>query len=101
MKRCVGGAHPGRPGGRRLPRCSPRTKPAPPTRKRIAKAGGEAADLAAEGRYTQATELPARISLGDDLEALNLRLDLASMLDQSGDHPQVPILEDLLADIPA
>ena len=62
---------------------------------------GEAADLAAEGRYTQATELPARISPGDDLEALNLRLDLASMLDQSGDHPQVPILEDLLADIPA
>ncbi|GLZ08727.1 protein kinase [Actinomadura sp. NBRC 104412] len=63
-----------------------------PTRELVAKTRVEAADLAAEGRYTQAAELlsdmvePAKIALGEDWEVLHLQLDLASMLDQGGDH---------------
>jgi tetratricopeptide (TPR) repeat protein len=58
----------------------------------VAKARVEAADLAAEGRYTQAAELlsdlaePARIALGDDSGVLALRLDLAAMLYEGGDY---------------
>ncbi|MFD0854076.1 serine/threonine-protein kinase, partial [Actinomadura adrarensis] len=64
-----------------------------PTHERVAKTRVEAADLAAEGRYTQAAELlsdlaePAALALGeDDPEVLNLRLDLAAMLYQGGDY---------------
>jgi serine/threonine protein kinase len=63
-----------------------------PTLEEVAKARVEAADLAAEGRYTQAAELlsdlaePARIALGDDSGVLALRLDLAAMLYEGGDY---------------
>ncbi|GAA3959358.1 serine/threonine protein kinase PkaE [Actinomadura viridis] len=64
-----------------------------PSQEEVAQGRAEAADLASSGRFTQAAELlsdmaePALLSLGDDdLEVLGLRLDLASVLHQSGEH---------------
>ena len=64
-----------------------------PTVDEVAQARAEAADLAEEGRYTQAAELlsdliePARLALGDeDPEYMGLRLDLADVLFQGGDY---------------
>ncbi|SFN62844.1 Serine/threonine protein kinase [Actinomadura madurae] len=64
-----------------------------PTLDEVVQARAEAADLADEGRYTQAAEIlsdltePARLALGDeDAEYMGLRLDLADLLFRGGDY---------------
>ncbi|HEU5026840.1 MAG TPA: serine/threonine-protein kinase [Spirillospora sp.] len=64
-----------------------------PTANEVARIRGEAAELAAAGRYTQAAELlsetaePARVALGDDdPDFVGLSLDLADVLFNGGDY---------------
>ncbi|WP_412518544.1 protein kinase domain-containing protein [Actinomadura madurae] len=64
-----------------------------PTPDEVVQARAEAADLAGEGRYTQAAEIlsdltePTRLALGEeDAEYMGLRLDLADVLFKGGDY---------------